>query len=326
MTRRIAAAALLVLGLLVSFFAVAKAEEARGLEGLWTARYETPQPLPRSVKAPEGGMLALVRENSREISAPLFARAKRLTVIETAGDASLLFLPGQLVSGVYPVSARNCVIDRASAVELWGTDSPLGFAVECGGVEYEVSGVVAVVRPLLLVGNGEDFEFTSVLFRANSSEKFPSQIFHVLTEGLSPEQPLIEETGLLSPRMRFLALLPLWLMLMLAARRYLLRLLPGGRPVRAAAMIGIAVLGFWLLRIPNPLTPEMLPTYWSDFSFWPRRFEALLEYAASAWLLRGTVSGLLLTLDIVLPVVGCVLLACTAFWAAAKSRGRSSRS
>jgi hypothetical protein len=315
MTRRIAAIALALLGLYACFLAVAKAKEAQGLEGLWQARYETPQPMPKENKLLESGSFALLREGSREITAPLFSRTRRLTLIETAGDASLLFLPGRLQSGGYPSGARDCVIDVDSAMELWGNASPLGLAVECDGAAYNVAGVVAAARPLLLINSGDrvGFTFTSALFRADPAEAFPAQAFGVLAAKLSPEQPLATQIGLLAPRLKFLALFPLWLLLVLVARRYLVRLIPGGTPTRAAAMLLLAILGFRLLSMPNPLTPEMLPVYWSDFSFWPSRFALLLEDACRAWLLRGTMNSLLLTLEIVLPVAGYALPAFAAF-------------
>jgi hypothetical protein len=185
--------------------------------------------------------------------------------------------------------------------------------------------VVKVARPLLLISGEGGGGFTSILFRADSTDHFPAQTFSLLTGKLSPVLPFVQETGLFAPRMRFFALLPLWLLFVLAVRRYLTPRLPGGMLTRAAVMILSIVLGAWLLRVPSPITPNMLPSYWSDFSYWPERFQALVDHASASWLLHGTMSGLLLGIEVVIPVIAGSLGGVVTFVAACGIVGRESR-
>lgn len=328
LTLKIVAGLLFLLGLYACFRAVAVAEEARWIAGLWSAKYELPQqPPPGWLEVspkPEGCRFALYQEESREIEAPLFNRAKRLVTVTVAGDASLLFSPGRLTAGGYPDGnlPRGCLIDEKSALELWGTKDPIGFTVVLGGVEYEVAGVLKSARPLLAVNAGEDpeFTFTGILFRGGKEDAFPRRDFQQMLEGLSAALPQIDETGLLAGRLRFLALLPLWGMLLWGGWRCL-RALPWVRRRRGlCAVIGAVLPIFFarLLAMPNIVTPEMLPTYWSDFSFWPKRVSFLLNELCAAWFVRGSMSGLLIHLEFVVPVLAYGILCAAAFWAAAR--------
>ncbi len=142
-------ALLLIAGLFFCLRAIGVAEESSGVAGLWSARYESPQLLPTAWRNSDSvgeSRCVLYHEASIEAEAPMFDRAKRLTFIKTAGDASLLFLPGRLVAGGYPVGPRDCAIDEKSALELWGTADPSGLSVIAGGIEYAVSGSITLLK------------------------------------------------------------------------------------------------------------------------------------------------------------------------------------
>jgi hypothetical protein len=110
--------------------------------------------------------------------------------------------------------------------------------------------------------------------------------------------------------------LPIWALCIVAAWR---RLLPGLFKSRAARILALfvwAALSFYAFDMPNIVTPDMLPTRFADFSFWPARFKALFESFCAAWFMRGSFSALLWTVELIFPVTGFSVLAAAVFGAA----------
>lgn len=259
-----------------------------GYGRVWRMRFSTVQELSSQGRREleQAGAVAVL-ELPGEIKAPLFGRNQLTTVITAEGDPSLLFQQGSLVEGRWP-GPGECVIDGESAQRLWGGVFT-GQKIIHEERSYIVSGVVESVRPLLLIPAGAKVSYRYINHRIPTDVPFAAQeLDRLRTKAGIPEPATRTDLDWGCSALRAIALVPPWGMAMYAAM-VLFRHIFNKKSLRAAGLVVTAPLCAKALGVPNLITPDMLPTRWSEFNFWQQRFEQLEE----AFYVKHTLPGLL---------------------------------
>ncbi|WP_283684237.1 hypothetical protein [Parablautia sp. Marseille-Q6255] len=195
----------------------------------------------------------------------------------TQGNPELI-VPG---IGMLAYQDRGCFVDAQTAQELFGTQQAAGQTVWCDERAYTVCGVVESLDRIMIRQAAEEdgpvLHMVSVYLTQSGSGSGEAQQF-LIRSGLDGK---VMDTGFLNAAAQdLLLLLPLllgvWLVSLLAGQircstRTAQRLLYAAGTLGAAAVICFFV--FRHLQIPA----DMIPTKWSDFSFWEQWWEKQRE-------------------------------------------------
>lgn len=227
-------------------------------------------------------------------------REETVSALTLWGESSLL-LPDARPS-LAPGTGNGCLLDRAAALALFGDERAAGQKVRWNGRDYTVRGVFDAPEATLIVeaepASDASFDRVTLDLASEANPRDRAEEF-AMRHGLSAEYAV--QYGWLAALGRFFALLPaLMIAFSLAARlggcararrdwpvqRLLLRL--------AAAAAALAVL--WLAGVRPAVPLDLVPTRWSDFSFWETLFsERRAEWADYLWMRKERPDVLLLT-------------------------------
>lgn len=222
--------------------------------------------------------------------------------IAYSGDASLVW-PFEYVTGSAPgvTDGAGCVVSESLARRIWGSVDITGMTVEVDGVARTIRGVFRGSADLALISFRDDDTSRSwTAVELSGGPVDPSRgdaESYAITSGLGRPDTIL--TGRHITFARTLALLPL-----LIPAAYTLALT--GRLIRKRwpesfrniLFIGIAALACLLPALVNVLPASMVPTRWSDFSFWASllrdSLDGLREFLNAAPRLRDADLKLLL--------------------------------
>jgi len=188
-----------------------------------------------------------------------------------SGDAALVW-PARYLSGSAPgvTDGAGCAVSSALSRALWGGTDVVGKTVEADGDIRTVRGVFEGDEPLALLSvRDEDTSrnFSAVeLTGGPSSPASSDAVSFAISAGLgSPDFILMgTATGLAT----VLALLPFLLLALYPIVFVILRLRT--HPAVSRGILFLALMGF-AIALPvllGALPNRMIPTRWSDFSFW----------------------------------------------------------
>jgi hypothetical protein len=187
-----------------------------------------------------------------------------------SGDAALVW-PARYLTGAAPgvTDAAGCAVSFALAWELWGSTDVVGKPVDVDGEERTVRGVFEGEGLLVLLSfRDEDREqgYTAVELAGGpaSPSRGDAERFAV-TAGLGrPDIILMGTPAFIAAA---LAALPIIILAVYALSLFIakIRRHPWKWVAAFAALISFAALLPVLLEL---LPDRMVPTFWSDFSFW----------------------------------------------------------
>lgn len=211
-------------------------------------------------------------------------RRAKVALIKVRG-AMQDVLPASLRFGAFctPEDEKGCVLDEETAYQLFGTAQALGNQVWVEGKPFTIRGVAKDELPVVLVleqSKAAKFPYLEISCK-NPTEEFLSLEF-------ATEEFAVVEGPFYLGILRQLLWFPLWLLALwgvcAAATKmkaawqqqgfgrafliWLLGLLAGG-----LAMAFLLKKG-WVL-FPLPLPDRYIPSQWSDFDFWGRKWEEL---------------------------------------------------
>lgn len=180
--------------------------------------------------------------------------------------------------GMLAYQEQGCFLDAQTSAELFGTRQAAGQTVWCGDQPYTVCGTVESMDRILIrqasEADGAVLDMLSLYLAENSGS---AQQF-LIRYGLSGK---VMDTQFLSAAAQdMLLLLPLilgiWLIRLLAAQASETDGLWHRAAYAAGALLAAAaVLYFVFRRIEIP--SDMIPTKWSDFSFWEQWWDSQRE-------------------------------------------------
>lgn len=241
-------------------------------------------------------LTAWTQERKASVSEAELGRTVKAAFIRVRGSMEDV-LPVPLLSGAFcpQEDKRGCVLDAASAYELFKTKNAVGNTVYVDGEEYVVRGIVKEKLPVVMVQDTDSqTAFENLELRCEN----PQRQF-IPEEGIS-----VIETPFYIEMLEHVIQLPLWLAIFwclwrlwkmvgqLGREVWQLRKGPEGRTLwqkKAKKLLFLAGLGCTgifgivflvradFLRFPLILPERYIPSRWSDFDFWLRRWKELRQ-------------------------------------------------
>ena len=192
--------------------------------------------------------------------------------IAYSGDASLVW-PFEYLTGCAPgvKDSAGCVVSEALARRLWGSADIVGMQVEVDGETRFIRGVFKGKSELALISfSDEDVSrsWTAVELSGGPADASRSDAeSYASASGLGKPGTVIAGGHVFLAR--FLAMLPLLIPAVYGAamiagavkKRY-----PGS--YRNIRFVGFIIVACMLPLLIRALPPSLIPTRWSDFSFW----------------------------------------------------------
>jgi len=209
------------------------------------------------------------------------ARTAQVGVISFSGDAMLVW-PARYLTGNAPsvIDGYGIAVSKNLAHRLWGSINVIGKRVYVGNTPRIVRGVFEGDRDLALLSlhiENTSQNFTAVeLTQTSGSETRESVENFATTSGLGRPNYII--MGWTMSFARFIAIFPLFIpgvyILVLVfrfAKKYY--------PLAGTSLFftGLVLLAIMLPTLLNTFSPQLIPTHWSDFSFW----SSLVQQASS---------------------------------------------
>ena len=196
----------------------------------------------------------------------------RADCIAFSGDALLVF-PAKYVSGSAPgvIDGSGCAVSEALAWRLWGNTDVAGMIVDVDGIERVIRGVFKGKDELALISfRDEDttMSWSAVELQGGAEEVDRETVGRFATiSGIG--QPDYILMGALSPVAGAMALSPLLVLAVFGLSLiicYVRKRLPTGRKIIPYLLF--AAFAAFLPALLGVLPGKVVPTRWSDFSFW----------------------------------------------------------
>ena len=216
----------------------------------------------------------------QEVENPQYSRQTNVRVTGVTGMAELYDRAAALLAGN---DENGCVIDKDTALELFGSENCVGSEVTVGEETYQVRGVAAWSQHMLLIRPAKkDLTCTQVLIRSKKGQSLESTATSFLMgNGLSGT--LVDDSW----GDVILPWFPTAFLIMFATAvsrwtgRFEKRIGKNGDFQRYSCLIfRMAIWGiclFFSIRLLEGIPISWLPDKWSDFSFWPSKLKKTME-------------------------------------------------
>ena len=236
--------------------------------------------------------LVLWQRQEAQLVSGYLDRQTTLQVVTYLGAADRLYVPGFL-QGTWPTDPWGCVIDETVAQAIFGSDQVLGQSLDWGTSTYHITGIVADGGGVgyFPITVGDDMTMTHLLL--DLSQK-GTGVFgaELVLQQLNISATNCYDLGLwvwLLQAVERLPIFMLWLDLFIAAVSLHRRM---GRLslLKCASCVGcltVAVLLWQLGGFPG-LPARLLPSRWSDFTFWSTQTERITDSVMALFQNGGT--------------------------------------
>lgn len=254
----------------------------------WSARYHTPI---EAQKASE--VKRYCAQNSEEVEGiwPVFwTEVTQRTVADNRssdalcllydGDGSVIW-PVSFKAGGYPgeMDQNSCAISTQLSWALWGSIETMGKEFKINGRSLVVCGVYESEEATAILKGDDTVKWSGIEWLSQESVTRETLIGYLESMGLSKPDTLVDGKGL-SALVTLISWLPISLAGIITLVSFLVVIKSYINPVMIKWIILGALLVFalclpWLLTM---LPSWLLPTKWSDFSFWINLSEQMGEY------------------------------------------------
>ena len=180
--------------------------------------------------------------------------------IRITGNAELLMYGSNALS----FQKNGCYLDTATARVLFGTDKVAGQTVRSGDQSWQVLGVFDSLQKEMLCVAEEKTILDRILLLSSDYGRGRDELAQLLLRnGLVGD--VVDFTVVTALVQDLLLIVPL--LLLARAAKWLIKDLPG-TGLRLAATVVFGLAGLWYLIGNLHIPPDLIPTRWSDFSFW----------------------------------------------------------
>lgn len=242
-----------------------------------------------SEKIPE--ITAWVQLNEAEIKNEVLDRTEKLRIILFAGDMKVT-APMSLIRGSYVCGEdkKGCVIDKASAFRLFGTEAAVGNTLFYQNRYYYIRGVIKTIAPVLIIPGNSQTVYTNLEFYYQGRNKEQGEALageFLLQNGFTQEYVILD--SYFYGRMLHSALiLPVWIFFLLLCSlfmRYLWKRCRRLKPfytilycsIGLICSIGYGMLLYQYSGNPVYIPEKLIPTKFSDFGFFSELGRRLKE-------------------------------------------------
>lgn len=269
-----------VLLALAVFAAFRTSEQARLRYTAVSLRYN--QPLPAALAAAakqqmvKAGGVNLTFWGEQTVPASSMTRSAEAKQILFDGEA-MLACPAQYIYGKVPVRAGECAVSSAAAEALWGAQNVVGLEVTISEKTCTVVGVFTGSDKILLNPGTGDWTAAELHSIPSGADGWKYGRDYAMQFGLPQPDQVLWGSGF-----AYLASVLPWLPLLLcgfwAAAFFLRWLWKRSHTAFLLTLTGLAFAFVLLLpRLLSGLPAWLIPTKWSDFSFWSNLSNSLVE-------------------------------------------------
>ena len=269
-----------VLLALAVFAAFRTSEQARLRYTAVSLRYN--QPLPAALAAAakqqmeKAGGVNLTFWAEQTVPASSMTRSAEAKQILFDGEA-MLACPAQYIYGKVPVRAGECAVSSAAAEALWGAQNVIGLEVTISEKICTVVGVFTGSDRILLTPGTGDWTAAELHSVPAGADGWKYGRDYAMQLGLPQPDQVLWGSGF-----AYLASVLPWLPLLLcgfwAAAFFLRWLWKRSHTAFLLTLTGLAFAFVLLLpRLLSGLPAWLIPTKWSDFSFWSNLSNSLDE-------------------------------------------------
>lgn len=217
--------------------------------------------------------LCFFREGGMEtLEDPEYGRSASAMTGEIVGDASLY---DWRLAGLLSQDRQGCVLDRVSAVKLFGTEEAEGRWLLFQGKEYQVRKVLPWKQRMFLTASEQSTDtYNRVFVKRRDSEMGKTTEQLLMGYGLSGTA--VEGGFLRGTALMALLLFPaaagwvLWKTARMEQKKYSFR--QGDYWIWTGALLLLAGTGIMILWNTIRIPGDWIPSRWSDFTFWSERF------------------------------------------------------
>lgn len=180
--------------------------------------------------------------------------------IRIIGNAELLMYGSNALS----FRKNGCYLDTATVRVLFGTDKVAGQTVRSGDQSWQVLGVFDSLQKEMLCVAEEKMLLDRILLLSSDYGRGRDELEQLLLRnGLGGD--VVDFTVVTALVQDLLLIVPL--LLLARAAKWLIKDLPG-TGLRLAATVVFGLAGLWYLTGNLHIPLDLIPTRWSDFSFW----------------------------------------------------------
>lgn len=180
--------------------------------------------------------------------------------IRIIGNAELLMYGSNALS----FRKNGCYLDTATVRVLFGTDKVAGQTVRSGDQSWQVLGVFDSLQKEMLCVAEEKMLLDRILLLSSDYGRGRDELEQLLLRnGLGGD---VVDFTVVTALVQDLLLI-VSLLLLARAAKWLIKDLPG-TGLRLAATVVFGLAGLWYLTGNLHIPPDLIPTRWSDFSFW----------------------------------------------------------
>ena len=180
--------------------------------------------------------------------------------IRIMGNAELLMYGSNALS----FRKNGCYLDTATVRVLFGTDKVAGQTVRSSDQSWQVLGVFDSLQKEMLCVAEEKMLLDRILLLSSDYGRGRDELEQLLLRnGLGGDG--VDFTVVTALVQDLLLIVPL--LLLARAAKWLIKDLPG-TGLRLAATVVFGLAGLWYLTGNLHIPPDLIPTRWSDFSFW----------------------------------------------------------
>ena len=180
--------------------------------------------------------------------------------MQIIGNAELLMYGSNALS----FRKNGCYLDTATVRVLFGTDKVAGQTVRSGDQSWQVLGVFDSLQKEMFCVAEEKMLLDRILLLASDYGRGRDELEQLLLRnGLGGD--VVDFTVVTALVQDLLLIVPL--LLLARAAKWLIKDLPG-TGLRLAATVVFDLAGLWYLIGNLHIPPDLIPTRWSDFSFW----------------------------------------------------------
>lgn len=219
-----------------------------------------------------------------------YGRSSKVLVAGLTGDASLYDWRGNALSGE---NRKGCMIDRKTALELFGSTDCVGGIVTLGKEQYEICRVIPWKYKVMLIHpTGREIQYSRVFIRERDEESLQNTASHFLMSyGLNGV--LVDDGWLLLFAKGGLFLLPAGFIVTFFKFANERKKATGSRKKewiwQCAIVLGVGILFFFIYKNFS-ISRYWLPDKWSNFEFWSEKIERERENFSIYLMLPKTVS------------------------------------
>lgn len=211
------------------------------------------------------------------VEAPLAGGSTAMDGILVYGDGREAVFDG-LKSGVWKGSfdEDGCMISEGAAYRLFGSVDVVGMKVICRGREWTIRGVVNKKSPWIMLPAKDNDKLPYMELNYVDAENPVSLAEEFLSLNGLAGKYLLFDWPLLKAAVRVLLCLPGWAFGIVLLCRW------KGKHKWVFAVAAFFIGAMLTFRLPQ----DWIPTRWSDFNFWTRKFEYLGDMLNNLWRAR----------------------------------------